>query len=212
MSELRRKCGACGQTKGVAEFNRQASGLHPWCRMCQAQYRSRYYAAHVTAEKSRTQQYYQAHSDALRAKRRERYRNNNAAEIEKIRIWQAANAERLREYRRRRNKLSKPWRRWRQENPEAAREAVRRYQARKAGASTEKVSYLMVALRDGWVCHLCRKDIERRRGRDGVHFDHVVPLSRGGQHTEGNIRVSHAECNLRKGARLLREVGGGPAR
>jgi len=35
---------------------------------------------------------------------------------------------------------------------------------------------------------------------EDLHFDHVVPLSKGGPHTTENIRPSHSTCNLKKGA------------
>lgn len=38
------------------------------------------------------------------------------------------------------------------------------------------------------------------------HLDHVIPLSRGGAHSEDNIRVTHARCNLKKGTKLVEEL------
>ena len=38
-------------------------------------------------------------------------------------------------------------------------------------------------------------------------FDHVVPRSRGGKTTWQNVVASCGPCNLRKGARSLRQVG-----
>lgn len=45
------------------------------------------------------------------------------------------------------------------------------------------------------VCHICTCDIESLAD---LHFDHVVPLAKGGTHTADNIRPAHALCNLRK--------------
>ncbi len=36
-----------------------------------------------------------------------------------------------------------------------------------------------------------------------IHYDHVIPLARGGSHTFENIRISHGACNMRKGVKLL---------
>jgi len=36
-----------------------------------------------------------------------------------------------------------------------------------------------------------------------LHFDHVIPLSKGGPHTYDNIRPAHSWCNMRKGTKLL---------
>jgi 5-methylcytosine-specific restriction endonuclease McrA len=35
-----------------------------------------------------------------------------------------------------------------------------------------------------------------------VSLDHVIPLSRGGNHEPGNVQCSHLACNVRKGARV----------
>lgn len=33
--------------------------------------------------------------------------------------------------------------------------------------------------------------------------DHIVPLSKGGQHSYENVQLTHLECNLKKGALLF---------
>ncbi len=50
------------------------------------------------------------------------------------------------------------------------------------------------------VCHICGDAIP---GLEELHFDHVIPLIKGGPHVAENVRPSHAGCNLRKGARLI---------
>ena len=61
-----------------------------------------------------------------------------------------------------------------------------------------KVDYAKILERDGMVCHICGGKIRNRRDLD---FDHVVPLSKGGPHSEENVRPSHRRCNRRKGSR-----------
>jgi 5-methylcytosine-specific restriction endonuclease McrA len=90
-------------------------------------------------------------------------------------------------------------RKWNADNPERAREQVRRYQARKLVQSVGVVDYAAILERHGMLCHLCETEIP---SLDTLHFDHVIPLSKGGPHSEDNIRPSHATCNLRKGAKL----------
>lgn len=84
---------------------------------------------------------------------------------------------------------------WRQRNPEKARELIRRYQARKRQATVEPVDYEAIIKRDGMRCHICGKKI---RSRKELHFDHIVPLSKGGEHSMKNIACAHAKCNLEK--------------
>lgn len=50
------------------------------------------------------------------------------------------------------------------------------------------------------VCHICTEAIA---SLDDLHFDHVIPLAKGGPHAAENIRPAHAICNIRKSARLL---------
>lgn len=57
----------------------------------------------------------------------------------------------------------------------------------------------------GWVCHLCGHDIDPSAGKDDwgkVTLDHVIPLSRGGQHVWDNVKPAHRRCNELKGNRL----------
>lgn len=54
-----------------------------------------------------------------------------------------------------------------------------------------------VMQRDGRVCQLCGGDIPEG---DALHLDHRIPVSHGGLSTVENLQVTHALCNLRKGA------------
>lgn len=58
--------------------------------------------------------------------------------------------------------------------------------------------YKDVLERDGMICHICGKKIQ---SRSDLHFDHVIPLSKGGLHVIENVRPAHALCNRRKAAR-----------
>ena len=87
-----------------------------------------------------------------------------------------------------------------QANKEKTRQGQARREARKLGNEYEHVSYVAILAKWGMVCHICGGEIANR---SDLHFDHVIPLARGGAHAERNIKPSHAVCNMRKGARLL---------
>ena len=56
--------------------------------------------------------------------------------------------------------------------------------------------------RDGMTCHICELAIP---SLDDLHFDHVIPLSRGGMHTMENVKPAHASCNRKKAAQWEEE-------
>jgi 5-methylcytosine-specific restriction endonuclease McrA len=88
---------------------------------------------------------------------------------------------------------------WRKNNHIRHLGHVRRYQALKRGATAENVNYDAIWERDNGICYICGLFVLR----DDVHFDHVIPLSKGGSHTYGNIRVTHSRCNMSKSDKLL---------
>lgn len=81
--------------------------------------------------------------------------------------------------------------------------AVRR-EARKSGNRVGNVSYAKILLRDTH-CHICGEAINKD-DRQSFHFDHVIPLARGGEHSMDNIKLACASCNIRKGDKLMDEI------
>ena len=89
-------------------------------------------------------------------------------------------------------------------HPEVARENRRRRRARLRGAVTEVFSDAEIFERDGWVCGICGQSIDpnlRYPDPASPSLDHIVPLSRDGDHTRTNVQASHLGCNRRKGSR-----------
>ncbi len=56
-----------------------------------------------------------------------------------------------------------------------------------------------VFARDDWVCQYC--------GAPAENLDHVVPRSRGGEHTGENVVASCRRCNAKKENRLAEDAG-----
>lgn len=76
-------------------------------------------------------------------------------------------------------------------------------------ATVERVEREKVFDRDGWVCHICGGDIDRAAewpSSECVSLDHVVPLSRGGEHSYANCKTAHWGCNSSKSNKLLDEL------
>lgn len=59
--------------------------------------------------------------------------------------------------------------------------------------------------RDGWVCQLCGKPVDRRLKFPhpmSASLDHITPISKGGEHVRVNVQCSHFSCNSRKNNKL----------
>lgn len=67
--------------------------------------------------------------------------------------------------------------------------------ARLKGARVERVGLAEIAERDGWRCHLCRRRVRPSQAT----LDHLIPLARGGDHSEANVALAHWVCNVRRG-------------
>lgn len=114
--------------------------------------------------------------DKLRAYYRERRAANPGSEREYQRLWRQRNPEK-----------------WALKNRENSRR-------RQTGRTASRVAYATVLERDGMVCHICQDSIA---DLSDLHFDHVIPLARGGAHHADNIKPAHALCNLRKSDKII---------
>lgn len=72
------------------------------------------------------------------------------------------------------------------------------------GVAYERLDRLEIFERDAWTCGICELPVDQ-----GLAFpdpgsptlDHVVPMSRGGGHVQGNVQLAHFYCNTVKGNR-----------
>lgn len=134
--------------------------------------------------------WWESHHDAMKAYQAAWYRTN-ADRLKPIRQrWAKTNADRL-------HALQKAWKR---ANNGRVREQSQRRRARMRENGYEVVNFAAILAREGMVCHICGGTIESRAD---LHFDHVIPLAKGGPHIASNIKPSHSLCNRRKGARIL---------
>lgn len=88
------------------------------------------------------------------------------------------------------------------------RQARHRRRARMHNAQIEDVDPLVIAKRDKYKCHICRKRVNmdlENTNKYSKTMDHLIPVSLGGDHTYANIRLAHRICNSRKGNRAVNE-------
>lgn len=136
----------------------------------------------------------------LLAQKKAYYQKNKKRHRERAAHWASLNPEKMRAYRllwARSNpeKLQKSRVRWEKENPAVCLERVRRRQARLRGCSLVGSRRLVQTIYEASL---------RVTSCVGVRFevDHIVPLSKGGDHSPGNLQILPRWLNGRKGAKL----------
>jgi 5-methylcytosine-specific restriction endonuclease McrA len=90
-------------------------------------------------------------------------------------------------------------REWAKRNRDSVTANTQAYRARKAGLFRHHVDRGVLYEIDRGLCGICGEPVERD---SSWHVDHIVPLSKGGEHSYLNCQVSHGPCNQRKNAKL----------
>lgn len=186
-----KQCGKCLELLDVNNFRLRKPGSHlyqSYCRPCERQHWRNWRQENQVSEIKRLREYYGASKKRILAYKKESRRVNNDLFLKREKI----NRERRGDLHRLVNK------KWRDANLEKVRAYAKTNKAKRKNASTFKVeANYLVALKNK-PCFEC--------GNTGqIHIDHIVPISRGGNHSVGNLMPLCASCNLSKGAKTYME-------
>lgn len=130
---------------------------------------------------------------------KERRNSTLNRKIEVQRIYQTNNREKFANYAKKwREKNPGYFKTWQSANLDRCLTIGHRYRARKLKAFIEDVSLSVVYDRDKGVCGICHFSVSSKE----KSLDHVVPLSKGGEHSYANVQLAHLLCNSRKGAKF----------
>jgi len=160
---------------------------------------------------------YEKNGDAIRKRTAARYITHREEINAKIRADRKANPERYRLQERRKylkhgEEIKARVRSYRTANANKKSEWEAKRRAAKAGAivgiTAERRSeiteiYRQARERKTVRCYLCGEAIPK--GQRNV--DHIIPLSKGGEHRPSNLAVCCGKCNRRKADKLPEEVG-----
>lgn len=165
----------------------KADGLYPSCKNCVSICNLAYYVKNKTTLSEKAKIRYATDEilrDRVTANAREYYKNNSERVKGRIKLWADINHDKVREMK--------------------ARVESRR-RARVRGLEVGKYDRFDVFKRDGGVCMICNKKVDKSlRWPNAMSFsiNHVVPISKGGADTFGNVETSHLVCNMRIGNRV----------
>jgi 5-methylcytosine-specific restriction endonuclease McrA len=177
-------CTKCGERKLLTEYTKKSSskdGTRSCCRACEANQRKIYRELNRDQVLITQQTWRESHVEYRRGYREKTKEHNSSI---------AAS--------------------YRKRFPEKIRARARVRRARKLQNGVEPYTEAQVLETYGTACHLCTKEVNleapRRSGahgwEDGLHIDHIVPISKGGPDTLDNVRPAHGSCNIKKGDRI----------
>lgn len=235
-SALVKYCKACDTVKPVGDFpvkqilpnGKPHYSTH--CRPCKNIAQNRKYHGDIERRREQARGYYQKdtefHAERQRIARQQWSQETKTRKNKEQKIYHAKNKDRLREsnqkwlarhpdyrkqhneqYREQNRERLNAYDRERHKTPqrqEQVKDAQARRRARILGSKQiEKIRWTVIIKRDNSTCYICKRTLTRKE----ITFDHVIPLSRQGAHTEGNLKVACRVCNGRKGAKLPEEIG-----
>ena len=197
-----RTCCVCKSDKSESEFSKRsgrAGGLRYDCKSCQSEYRKKWYRENAEAERAKVATYQAAHPEKVIEWEQRRKADPVRAAERKVRSaarWLTA-PESVKEANRVRASA------WVKANRERAQAHVRNSMMR------HRAGKRLVLPADDWL--MCLQVFDRRcaycMSHESVcgrlHQEHVVPVSRGGEHSSDNVVPACRSCNFRKHTKSL---------
>jgi hypothetical protein len=190
-------CSRCKIEKSLTEYyprRDRVNQVRPKCKACDSELAKQHY--HNNADKMAE---YREKTKDRKAEWSKQY-----AKTDKAKELRAKTREKNKAKRNAYNKA------WREKNKERAAQHWRNRRARLLNAPSDNYTVDDVLRLYGNSCHICNDPIDLAAPRKpmfvndtafyfGLHLDHIIPLSKGGNDLLENVRPSHAICNLQKG-------------
>ena len=196
------KCGQILMTTSFSKSSRSKDGLAAWCKECNSAYQKQRLKDNPDKDKATKLAWKLANEQKVKAYEKSYYQENKERLNQSNSEWRKANIEQ-------KKKADKQWAinnpqkvkingfNWRLRNPEKVSLARQLRRAR-----LYKASLFLVTSKD--IRRILAKDC-LYCGQPSRHIDHIVPLSRGGLHSVGNLAASCEPCNLQKNNKTIME-------
>ena len=225
-------CTKCGQIKPFEAFSMHGAKRRATCKNCDVE-SNKIYRANNRDKVNTAKREWANKNKAKKAIADRQYREANSEKIaKKNKAWRERNADYVKQQaKKRRNKnkdqkalADKIWasnnkdkvnansRRWRASNPEKAKQVGRKSRLANPLIQRNKTARRRSLLRSNGTYLVSKIEILRllRKGcfycgANAEHIDHIVPISRGGRHSVGNLTGACKSCNLSKGAKFITE-------
>jgi len=188
------QCSKCKELKPLSLFHNKKdknSGKASWCKECISTEAKRHYKANKEKILNQHRVYNQDNKEATKLQKQKHYQKNR----EKIREKPLSEERRVRD-----NNRKKEYRKTEIGKRLGKKHSAKR-RAVKNGCHYEEFDLKEIFERDGYMCQLCGKKTRSTFNKYHPLFpqiDHIVPLSKGGNHTRKNTQCLCRQCNLEK--------------
>ena len=146
------------------------------------------YSYCIDCSKKRSREYYENNSQKLIDYTKKWKQENPDKHKAQVRRWQIKNPEMHKQY------LNN----WRARNPEKVSDQNHRRRSRKNFNGVFTISKKFLKNLYASTCLNCGSN-------QNITADHVIPISRGGRHSEGNLIPLCQSCNSKKGSKTITE-------
>jgi 5-methylcytosine-specific restriction endonuclease McrA len=183
-----KQCSKCKELKPFDLFNVKTSmkdGYRSECRSCQAAVNKKNYDNNKDVILKRNKNWRLANPEYIAAEKQKWQKNNP----DKVRVnskrWQLKNPNYKKNYQKN----------WQKTNPLKIAEYNMRRRVWLAGTQDFVITEKYLRKLKSQPCNACGST-------KNIHIDHVVPISRGGNNSEGNLQPLCATCNYSKNNKL----------
>lgn len=224
-----KRCSDCGTEKPRAEFTKRtksSDGLHPYCRECTRKRTNEWLDRNREALNAKRRAQYAENPEPIKKVMHNRYWRDPEARRADTARWREENPEKRKETSRNsyiknaesRKAKAKAYRlanrdkclatsrvcgkRHYEKNKDKyyARAIARRAMKSGARGSLSRGIRKRLFAEKGRECVYCGTELGR-----SAHLDHIIPLAKGGAHTDDNVQLLCPDCNLSKGAKMPEE-------
>lgn len=181
-----------------------------YCQICKERNSERkklYYKKHREEILLKQKAYAKAHPEKVREIKRKEYEKNKESYQDYQKQKYLNNKDTM-------NEQNKQYRKdnflelqkYRKENIDNRHANFSRHRAIKAGAAfIEHINRLEIFERDLYICQICREStLPNEHSTHALYptIDHIIPLSKGGNHTFDNVQCAHFKCNTLKSNKI----------
>ena len=203
-------CSKCNQElpATLEYFCKNGKYLRSYCKTCSRTYGRIYAKNNLELSNKRKKAWRKANLDKHKATNRKYYKNNSKKLNAAIKSWRNRNPE----------KVSETAKMFRKSNPDKTREKDRvqnnKRRALKLNNGHSPYTEKQVLETYGTDCNICNFPIDLNAARkvglpgweNGLHIDHLLPISKGGPDIIENTRPTHGLCNITKNNKEQYEV------